>query len=255
MQELFSLRGRTALVTGGSRGLGRMIAEGLLTHGAKVYVSSRKSAVCEETAAALGQFGECIALAADVATTAGIEALSHQFSEREQSLDILIHNAGAVWTAQFNEFPESGWDKVVGLNLKAPFFITKALYPLLRKAGETRCAKVINIASVDGISVNPLDTYSYAASKAGLVHLTKRLALRLIKDNIAVSCIAPGEFPSEMNREARDQPEKAAARVPAGRIGAAQDIAGAAVYLASRAGDYVVGGTITVDGGLSIARG
>ena len=137
MHELFSLRGRTALVTGGSRGLGRMIAKGLLVYGAKVYVSSRKAAACEETAAALGEFGECILLAADVATTDGIQELSRQFAEREQVLDIRVHNAGAVWTAEFDDFPESGWDKVVDLNLKSPFFITKSLYPLLRKSGES----------------------------------------------------------------------------------------------------------------------
>ena len=162
--------------------------------------------------------------------------------------------AGAAWGAPFDEFPESGWDKVVDLNLKAPFFLTQALATPLRAAGKSRAAKVINIASIDGLSVNPQETYSYAASKAGLVHLTRRMALRLIQDNIVVSAIAPGAFASDMNRDARDHGQEIAKRIPAGRIGIAQDMAGAALYLASRAGDYVVGETLVVDGGVTLVR-
>ena len=255
--ELFSIAGRTALVTGGSRGIGRMIATGFLNAGARrVYISARKAAACEQTARALSAFGDCVAIPADVSNQAGIKGLVDALSARESALDILVNNAGAAWSAPFDEFPETGWDKVVDLNLKAPFFLTQALAPMLRAAASrARPAKVINIASIDGISANPLETYSYHGSKAGLIHLTRRMALRLIQDDIVVSGIAPGPFASDMNTAARDESDKVAARVPAGRIGTDDDMAGVAIYLASRAGDYVVGETIAVDGGVTIARG
>ena len=254
MNDLFSLTGRTALITGGSRGIGRMIAEGFLAHGARVYISARKAAACDEAAAEMCALGPCVSLPADVSTVGGARALAAAFAAREQQLDILVNNAGAAWGAPFDEFPESGWDKVVDLNLKAPFFLTQALSAQLRLAGATRPAKVINIASIDGIAVNPLETYSYAASKAGLIHLTRRMALRLIQDNIVVSAIAPGAFASDMNRDARDNAAEVSARIPAGRVGTSEDMAGAAIYLASRAGDYVVGATLVVDGGVSHVR-
>ena len=255
MKNLFSLQGRTALITGGSRGIGRMIAEGFLAQGAKVYISARKAAACDKAAAELSAFGTCISLPADVSSVAGAQALAQAFAAQENQLDILVNNAGAAWGAPFAEFPETGWDKVVDLNLKAPFFLTQALLPQLCLAGKGRVAKVINIASVDGISVNPLETYSYAASKSGLIHLTRRMALRLARDNIAVSAIAPGAFASDMNRDARDNAEVVSARIPARRVGTVEDMAGAAIYLASRAGDYVMGGTLVVDGGVTHARG
>ncbi|MBC7706905.1 MAG: SDR family oxidoreductase [Rhodoferax sp.] len=254
MNDLFSLTGRTALITGGSRGIGRMIAEGFLAHGARVYISARKAAVCDQAAAEMCALGPCFSLPADVSTVAGAQALAAAFAAREQQLDILVNNAGAAWAAPFDDFPESGWDKVVDLNLKAPFFLTQALRPQLRLAAATRPAKVINIASIDGIVVNPLETYSYAASKAGLIHLTRRMALSLIRDNIVMSAIAPGAFASDMNRDARDNAAEVATRIPAGRIGSGEDMAGAAIYLASRAGDYVVGATLVVDGGVSHQR-
>ena len=254
MNDLFSLQGRTALITGGSRGIGRMIAQGFLAHGARVYISARKAAVCDRTAEELSAHGPCLSLPADVSSVEGARALATAFSAREEQLDILVNNAGAAWGAPFNEFPESGWDKVVDLNLKAPFFLTQALHPLLLKAARSRVAKVINIASIDGVSVNPLETYSYAASKAGLIHMTRRMALRLVKDNIVVSAIAPGAFASDMNKDARDHADVVSAHIPAGRIGTAEDMAGAAIYLASRAGDYVVGSTLVVDGGVTHAR-
>lgn len=254
MDKLFSLEGRIALITGGSRGIGRMIAAGFLAQGAKVYISSRKAQVCDQAASELAALGHCVSLPADVSTVAGAQALATAFAAHEQQLDILVNNAGAAWGAPFDDFPESGWDKVVDLNLKAPFFLTQALAAHLRLAGKQRVAKVINIASIDGVSVNPLETYSYAASKAGLVHLTRRMALRLIQDNIAVTAIAPGAFASDMNREARDRSAEVAAQIPAGRIGVDQDMAGAAIYLASRAGDYVVGETLVVDGGVTLKR-
>lgn len=253
--ELFSLKGRTALITGGSRGIGRMIAAGFIAQGARVYISARKAAACDATAAELAQGGHCVSLPADVSSVEGAKALAAAYGQHEGSLDILVNNAGAAWGAPFDEFPESGWDKVVDLNLKSPFFLTQALAPLLRQAAQQRAAKVINIASIDGISVNPLETYSYAASKSGLIHLTRRMALRLIEDNIVVNAVAPGAFASEMNRDARDNGEAVSARIPARRIGSDEDMAAAAIYLASRAGDYVVGHTLTVDGGVTIARG
>ena len=255
MNDLFTLEGRTALVTGGSRGIGRMIAAGFLAQGATVYISSRKAAACEDTARQLSAIGPCFALPADVSSVEGARALAAAYRAREQSLDVLVNNAGAAWGESFDTFPEKGWDKVVDLNMKTPFFLTQALHESLREAAKARPAKVINIASIDGISVNQWETYSYAASKAGLIHLTKRMALRLAQDNIVVSGIAPGPFASEMNKDARDHGAEVARRVPVGRIGSDEDMAGAAIYLASRAGDYVVGETIVVDGGVTLARG
>ena len=254
MNDLFSLQGRTALVTGGSRGIGRMIAAGFLRAGARVYISARKAEACDATAKELSALGPCVSLPADVSTVEGAHALVAAYLKHEHSLDILVNNAGAAWGVPFDEFPEKGWDKVVDLNLKTPFFLTQALHEPLRRAAAARPAKVINIASIDGVSVNPQETYSYAASKAGLIHLTKRMALRLAEDNIVVSAIAPGAFASEMNRDARDHGDEIAARIPAKRIGTEEDMAGAAIYLASRAGDYVVGSTLVVDGGVTYAR-
>ena len=254
MNTLFSLAGRTALVTGGSRGIGRMIAAGFLQQGAKVYISSRKAAACDAAVAELSALGTCIALPADVSTAAGIAALVAAYSARESRLDILVNNAGAAWGAPFDEFPEAGWDKVVDLNLKSPFFLTQALHQLLIAGAAQQPAKVINIASIDGQTVNPQETYSYAASKSGLIHLSKRMALRLVQDNIVVNAICPGAFASEMNRDARDHADAVAARIPARRVGVDDDMAAAAIYLASRAGDYVVGTTLTVDGGVNLVR-
>ncbi len=254
MSKLFSLEGRVALVTGGSRGIGRMIAEGFLKQGAKVYISARKAEACDATAAELSKIGPCVSLPADVSNAAGIAALVAAFGQHEKKLDILVNNAGAAWLAPFDEFPEKGWDKVVDLNLKSPFFLTQALHAALKAGAATQPAKVINIASIDGQTVNPQETYSYAASKSGLIHLSKRMALRLIEDKIVVNAICPGAFASEMNTVARDQAEAVSARVPARRVGIDDDMAGAAIYLASRAGDYVVGTTLTVDGGVNLVR-
>jgi 2-deoxy-D-gluconate 3-dehydrogenase len=256
MNDLFSLQGRVALVTGGSRGIGRMIAAGFVAQGATVYISSRKAPACHETAQALSQHGGiCRALPQDISTVEGCKALAHAYAQHETRLDILVNNAGAAWAADYPDFPENGWDKVLNLNLKSPFFMTQALHTqLLAGAQSGHPAKVINIASIDGIALNPLETYSYAASKAGLIHLTRRMAARLAKDGIVCNAIAPGPFPSEMNRAARDHEDIVARAVPVKRIGRDDDMAGAAIYLASRAGDYVVGTTITVDGGIAFAR-
>ncbi len=251
MKNLFSLEGRTALITGGSRGIGKMIARGYLAHGAKVYISSRKADQCQATAEELSKEGTCIALPQDVSTVDGCKALAEEYNKREGKLDILLNNAGAAWGAGFEEFPESGWDKVMDLNVKSPFFLTQALHSALKEAASpAQPAKVLMVASIDGYRVNPWETYSYQASKAALVHLTRRMAMRLINDNIIVSGIAPGAFASEMNKAARDHGETMAKMIPAKRIGTDEDMAGVAIYLGSRAGDYVIGETVVVDGGI-----
>src|SRR5277367_2075028 len=256
-QDLFSLKGRVALVTGGSRGIGKMIAAGFLAQGAdRLYITARKAGPCEATAKELSAEygGECIALPIDISSLAGIDMLAAEIKKREPKLDILVNNAGAAWGADFDEFPESGWDKVMDLNVKSLFFLTKALAkPLRAAASRERPAKVINIASVDGIFVNPGETYSYAASKAAVIHLTRRMATKLIKDHINVTAIAPGAFQSDMNRAARDHADEVAKCIPSRRVGTDEDMAGVAIYLASRAGDYVVGNTIAVDGGVVYA--
>ncbi|MET4077686.1 SDR family oxidoreductase [Janibacter sp. UYMM211] len=258
LSSLFSLDGRVALVTGGSRGIGLMITQGLLSQGATVYITARKAeaaqAAAQELSAEHGD-GRCVALPADVSTTEGIAGLLAQLREHEDHLDVLVNNAGAAWAEPFDEFPESGWDKVMDLNVRTPFFLTQAAKELLL-AGHARghLAKVINIASIDGQSLNPLETYSYHASKAGLIHLTRRMAVRLAPEGIVVSAIAPGAFASSMNKEARDHGDEVAGQIPSGRIGRPEDMAAAAVYLASDAGDYVVGETLTVDGGVTINR-
>jgi NAD(P)-dependent dehydrogenase (short-subunit alcohol dehydrogenase family) len=254
-KELFSLKGRVALVTGGSRGIGKMITRGFIAEGVKVYITARKAEACNRTAQELSRDGgTCISIPMDISTVAGAKALAATIMEREPKLDILVNNAGAAWGAPFDEFPEHGWDKVLDLNTKTPFFLTQALSPALRKAASAaRPAKVINIASIDGIYLTHNETYSYVTSKAGLIQLTRLMAARLIRDNIVVTAIAPGAFKSDMNKVARDHAEEAAKHIPARRIGTDEDMAGAAIFLASRAGDYVVGSTLTVDGGVAFA--
>jgi len=255
-EDLFSLDGRVALVTGGSRGIGKMIAAGYLAHGvSKVYITSRKAEQCDAAAEELSEHGTCISIPMDLSTLDGCRALTEEISSREEKLDILVNNAGAAWGAEFEDFPESGWDKVMNLNVKSPFFLTQMLHTkLAAAASDARPAKVINISSVDGIKVNPDETYSYHASKSALIHLTRRMAARLVRERIVVTCIAPGPFASDMNRVARDTPDLIAKRTPLGRIGIDEDMAGAAIYLASKAGDFVVGETIAVDGGNAYAR-
>lgn len=249
MTSLFSLEGRVALVTGGSRGIGRMIAEGFIAQGARVYITARKAEVCDATAAELGD--NCISIPCDIATIEGCQTLANEIAAREDQLDILVNNAGAAWGEKFADFPEAGWDKVMDLNVKSPFFLTQALYGLLKTSGASGAlAKVINIGSIDGLRLNMWETYSYQASKAAILHLTKRMAAKLIVDNIAVTAIAPGAFASDMNTAARDFGDAVAKAVPSGRVGVPEDMAAAAVYLAARSGDYVVGSTLVVDGGM-----
>jgi NAD(P)-dependent dehydrogenase (short-subunit alcohol dehydrogenase family) len=245
--NLFRLDGRVALVTGGSRGIGRMIATGFVAQGAKVFISARKAEQCIATADEIG----AIALPQDVGYIDGCRALADRLGAQTDRLDILVNNAGAAWGEAFETFPEAGWDKVMDLNVKSPFFLAQALYPMLKaSASRARPAKIINITSIDGQRVNPWETYSYQASKAALIHLTRRMAARLVADAIHVTSIAPGAFASDMNKAARDHGDGVAKRIPAQRIGIDEDMAAAAIYLASRGGDYVVGETLTVDGGL-----
>jgi NAD(P)-dependent dehydrogenase (short-subunit alcohol dehydrogenase family) len=250
LNSLFGLEGKVALITGGSRGIGAMFVEGFLAAGCeRVYISARKG---PQVAAAVDHFGDrVIGIPGDVSTVEGCKAIAATVAERESKLDILINNAGAAWGAPFEEFPEAGWDKVMDVNVKGPFFLTQALYPLLKAAGSPdRPAKVVNVGSIDGLRLNPWETWSYHASKSSILYLTKRMAARLVRDNIIVTAIAPGAFESDMNRAARDHGDEVAKGIPAKRIGTPEDMAAAAIYLCSRAGDYVIGETITVDGGL-----
>jgi 2-deoxy-D-gluconate 3-dehydrogenase len=259
--DLFSIKGKTALVTGGSRGIGEMIAAGFLANGAKVYISARKADVCAATANRLSEAygGECIALTADLSQLAGVESLTKQLSERESTLDILVNNAGASWGAPLELFPEVGWDKVMDTNVKGVFFLTQKLLPLLRQAARaTSPARVINIGSVDGIKAATFDSFSYGASKAAVHHLTRFMAAHLTKEHILFNAIAPGPFPTWMlstgvgfggETENVDW-QLVGKHNPSGRVGTAQDIAGLAIFLCSRAGEYVVGQTIACDGGV-----
>lgn len=253
MKDLFSVAGKTALVTGGSRGIGLMIARGLVEAGARVYISSRKADVCERVAAELSEFGECIALPADCGTEQGCNGLAAELAERENELNILVNNAGANWGAPMEDFPDSGWDKVMALNVKAVFQLTRALVPQLEAAARKGDpARVINTGSIDGLKPPVLDTFSYSASKAAVHHLTRVLAKKLATKNITVNAIAPGPFESKMMEVTLESfGEAIIASCPMGRIGEPEDMAGVAIYLASRAGAYVTGVVIPVDGGIS----
>jgi len=252
-RQLFSLEGRVALVTGGSRGIGQMIAAGFAAQGARVYIAARDAQACFDAAAALGP--NAFAMPADLGTLEGCEQLAGDLREREARLDILVNNAGAAWGAPFADFPEKGWDKVMNLNLKSPFFLIQKLAPLLKAAARpVRPAKVINIGSVDGLRLSDWETYSYQASKAALHYLTRVVGARLILDHVHVNAIAPGAFPSKLNQAARDHAETVSASIPARRLGEAEDMAAAAIYLAARSGDYLVGHTLVVDGGVTSAR-
>ncbi len=251
--DLFDLSGKTAVVTGGSRGIGLMIARGLLTAGARVYISSRKADGCAAAERELSQYGTVVALPADLSTEAECLRLAAEIGKREQALNVLVNNAGATWGAPIEEFPAAAWDKVVDLNLKAPFFLTRAFLPLLEAGGTHEDpARVINIGSIDGLRVPALPTYSYSASKAGLHHLTRVLARELGPRQITVNAVAPGPFESKMMAATLETlGDEIAAAAPLRRIGRPDDMAGVAVYLASRAGAYVTGAIIPVDGGLA----
>ncbi|MFT5441945.1 MAG: NAD(P)-dependent dehydrogenase (short-subunit alcohol dehydrogenase family) [Myxococcota bacterium] len=255
MNSLFSLEGKCALVTGGTRGIGLMIARGYIEAGARVYVASRNAEVCAETEKELSKLGTCTAIPADLSTQEGCLALAGEIQSRETKLDILVNNAGANWGAPYSEFPASGWDRVLDLNVKGPFFLTQALTPQLEAASsEGSPSRVINIGSIDGIQVPTLDTYSYSASKAAIHHMTRVLAKKLAP-KITVNAVAPGPFESKMMAATLEAfGDSIAASCPMGRIGQPDDMAGVAIYLASRAGSYVTGSVIAVDGGIATTR-
>lgn len=253
MTDLFSLSGKTALVTGGSRGIGLMIARGFVEAGARVYVSSRKKDACDQVASELSKLGECRSIPADLSTEDGAKGLAAELAGRESALHVLVNNAGANWGAPLAEYPDSAWDKVLATNLKSPFFLSRACLPLLEKAARSDDpARIINIGSIDGLRVPLLETYAYSSSKAALHHLTRVLARQLAPRRITVNAVAPGPFESKMMAATLDRFRDAiVASCPLGRIGEPDDMAGVAIYLASRAGSYVTGAVIAVDGGIS----
>jgi len=250
--DLFDLSGKTAVVTGGSRGIGHMIAGGLLQAGARVYISSRKADACAAAVQDLSRYGTVAAVPADLSTEAECLRLAGEVGQREPALNILVNNAGATWGAPLEEFPAAAWDKVIDLDLKAPFFLTRAFLPLLEAGGtQEDPARVINIGSIDGFRVPPFPTYAYSAGKAGLHHLTRVLARELGPRRITVNAVAPGPFESKMMAATlRELADEIADAAPLKRIGRPDDMAGVAVYLASRAGAYVTGAVIPVDGGI-----
>ena len=255
MTDLFSIAGKTALVTGGSRGIGLMIAEGFVRAGADVTISSRKAEVCDAEAARLSELGTCTSLPADLSTEAGCRDLAEAFRANHATLDILVNNAGATWGAPLEEFDDAAWDRTLDLNVKGVFHTTKFLLPELRAAGTVdEPARVINIGSIDGIQVPILETYSYSASKAAVHQLTRHLASKLAPE-ITVNAIAPGPFESKMMAATLAAAGDAiAASAPLRRIGRPDDMAGVAIFLASRAASYVTGTIIPVDGGIATTK-
>lgn len=256
-ESLFSMTGKICLITGGSRGLGYQMARGFLEAGAtRVYITARRIEACEEAAKALSEFGECIALPGDISSTETIAKLVADLTELEDHVDVLVNNAGTGWGAAYGEFPEAGWDKVMNLNVKSPFFLTQAMTPLLRKnatAQDTAC--VINIGSIAGIIGDGFMNYSYGPSKAAVHQLTRNLARELANDHIRVNAIAPGRFFSKMTEYASEdkaQYEAEIAAIPLHRWGGDTDIAGVALMLAGKAGAFITGEIIRVDGGTTL---
>jgi NAD(P)-dependent dehydrogenase (short-subunit alcohol dehydrogenase family) len=258
---LFSVAGKTAVVTGGSRGIGRMIAEGFVSAGVDVYITARKADACDQTAAELNEMGpgKCVSLPFNIAGEEGATAFAAMIAERTPKVDILVNNAGATWGAPIEDFPDDAWDKVLDVNVKGLFQLTSKLLPQLRAAGTAEDpARVINIGSVDGINVPSTSNFAYAASKAAVHHLTRQMAHNLTRDHITVNAIAPGPFPSKMMAFVLDAPggeEMVAKGVPLGRVGTPEDVAGLAIFLSSRAGSYLTGAVIPCDGGISTKSG
>ncbi len=254
MHSLFDVSGKTAIVTGGSRGIGEMIATAYLQAGMKrVYITARKVEALTETQKRLSEFGECVAVAADLSTVDGVTAFAATVAEQTDAIDVLVNNAGATWGAPFEAFPESGWDRVMDLNVKGLFFLTQKLYPLLKKnASADAPARVINIASMDGTKVPVTDNFSYSTSKAAVLMLTRHMAKRMVRDHVHVNSISPGPFRSKMTAALLDAGgDSVAAAIPIKRIGEPEDLGGVALFLAARASQNTVGANIPCDGGLS----
>jgi NAD(P)-dependent dehydrogenase (short-subunit alcohol dehydrogenase family) len=250
MQDLFQLSGKAAVVTGGSRGIGAMIARGFVENGVRTYITARREEELRETAAALSASGECYAVVSNLATLEGVRAFAADIAARESSLPILINNAGASWGAPVDEFPEAGWDKVMDLNVKSLFFLTQALLPQLRAAGSAEDpSRVVNIGSINGLSYSPLQNYSYSASKAAVHHLTRQMAADLASEQVNVNAIAPGFFPSKMTAHMLEHEAEMLRDIPRGRLGTPEDAAGTAIYLCSRAAAFVTGNVLVLDGG------
>ncbi|GLR68372.1 gluconate 5-dehydrogenase [Acidocella aquatica] len=253
MKNLFSVSGKVALVTGGTSGIGLMIAQGLVENGAITYIAGRNGSACQEVAASLSANGTCHGLQGDISTNEGIQALLHTLGERETHLDILVNNAGAMSEAPIDSFSETDWDSVVDLNLKSAFFMVQAALPLLRKAAaKGPHASVINTGSIGGRRVGPKENYAYAAAKAGLHHMTGSLAKRLGPENITVNAIAPGIFPSRMTVLSEEMLKMVIGMIPVRRVGEPEDVAGSVIYLASRAGGFTNGAVLPMDGGSSL---
>ena len=257
LENLFSLSGKVAVVTGGSRGIGAMIARGYLESGVKTYITSRKLDELQATAKEFSKIGECIAIQSDLSTLAGVNAFADAIKAQEQQIHILVNNAGASWGAPIDEYPESGWDKVMDLNVKSVFFLTQQLLPALRAAGTHEDpARVINISSINALANPLMPVYAYAASKAAVIHMTRHLAADLARENINVNGIAPGFFHSKMTAGLLDQfGQQLLEKTPRGRLGEPEDMAGTAIYLASRASAWVVGHTVVLDGGVIATAG
>ncbi len=251
IEELFSVRDKVVVVTGGSRGIGEMIARAMVENGARVIITARNAAVCDGLAAELSKIGNCVSIPADLSKMEEIERFATEVAARESRIDVLFNNAGASWGAPFDDFPEAGWDKVMDLNVKSIFFLTQRLIKLLEAAATPDdFAKVINIGSIDGQRVSEVETYSYAASKAAVLHLTRMMAKFLAGRHVAVNAIAPGFFPSKMTAGLMDMmSEEILGATPMRRMGNPTDMAGVALFLASRASGFLCGSTVTVDGG------
>ena len=256
MNKLFDIAGKVALVTGGSRGIGEMIAEGFVKNGAKTFITSRKADQCDETAKRLSKFGECISIPADLTDSNEIKKVKSKVESETNTLNILVNNAGAVWAADFDNFPENGWDKVMDTNVKAMFFLTQQFIKLLEENGTNEDpSRIINIGSIDGLGIPRAETYSYPASKAAVHHLTKVMANRLAERNINVNAIAPGPFESQMMKSTlKSFSDEIINSVPRKRIGRPEDMAGASIFLSSKASAYITGIVMPVDGGSLIAR-
>ena len=256
---LFSMQDKVCVVTGGSRGLGAFMAQGFLESGAKrVYITARKAEACVSAAEELSQYGECIANPADISNAEGMQTFVSELMSRESHIDVLVNNAGTGWGAPFGQVPEKGWDKVMDINVKSPFFLTQALAPLLRAAASPdNTASVINIGSIAGVVGNAVDNFGYAASKSAIHQLTRVLSTELANDHIRVNAIAPGRFYSKMTEFlSNDQAafEEELKTIPMHRWGEPSDIAGVAIMLASKAGAFITGQIIAIDGGTSVVN-